>query len=882
MRWLTMWSVKKAVVTATVAAVGAASGVGAFVVTYEPAWKSATVRTISWNMCLNLFTWCQRVGQTRQKVDRLLDLVETYRPSSLLLQETCSAAKPLIEDGLRARSGDGWSVHFVAQRQNGEPMRCDSWKFGVEAPIEKRGEFGIMVAVRGPVTAVQVQPLPSRAGAEQRMALCVRVSAPRMQVCNTHFSSGGQDPDLPEDRKELADRKAPEPGRPWYRREQANVLAHLMWAGHAAGYHTVTGGDFNIGRGTAFALRALDDSPARECAAALGKQSHPKELYTYGIRERDDEKFVNEKTSKIDYLYLGGGLKPVDCLVHRVTGDRTPFSDHEPLIGAFDVTGEPPPVGTPVISRAHAHNDEAHCPVDDAKACADNAALEHTGAPLTWALSHGVGSVEVDVHASWAPTANGEAAALTVGHDRPDPWGRTLGDYYLRPLSELVARNGRVHAGSSAPFSLTVDFKSGQPTDNAQILHRALLPYRDMLYRWDPRSVGRLVPGAVRIVVTGDRIDRSWRPPGERLFFTDDAPSYLPGVRDRPGASDAWPSVHEMPVINVRWQDITDWDGSTPAGPDVYDSLASLTGFAHERGREVRVWGHEGLPARQREAVWRMLAEADVDHVGGDHYARLAEVLGGDGSGVALKVEKTVSTVGAGVGPDGSIEVTGVLAPRDGCLELTATMVDWGGRDGARTQQRACPGDGVAGPPHRWRLSAAGAGNLHHVRLDLRHVGRQGAPATLTRRLSLGRFSTWPYLMGQRNEVTAVAPDGRHVAVVPRPTEEFRPSVADLDRGVQWIVHNVGWAGHQLVNRRDGRCLAAQGDPARQDVTVTACDSADPAQQWWWDDDGRVRNHASGSCLYADPATAPRVIAGPCEVTMHERSASWAMDKLGP
>ncbi|TVL89582.1 phosphatidylinositol-specific phospholipase C/glycerophosphodiester phosphodiesterase family protein [Streptomyces sp. SAJ15] len=242
------------------------------------------------------------------------------------------------------------------------------------------------------------------------------------------------------------------------------------------------------------------------------------------------------------------------------------------------------------LRRAHAHNDYEHPhPLDDA-------------------LSHGFTSVEADI---WL--VDGE---LLVAHDEVDlDPERTLEALYLDPLARRVRANGgRVFRGHDVTLQLLIDIKSaGDPTYRE--LSRRLRRYAPLL---SVAAGGRVRRRAVTAVISGDR---GARVPMEaeriRHAFYDGRPDDLgSGV-----------PASFTPLISANWNSLFTWWGMGEMPPAQRERLRRVVGAAHAEGRRVRFWATPDLPGPEREAVWRELLAADVDHINTDDLAGLEDFL---------------------------------------------------------------------------------------------------------------------------------------------------------------------------------------------------------------------------------------------------------------
>ncbi|MFJ2027109.1 phosphatidylinositol-specific phospholipase C/glycerophosphodiester phosphodiesterase family protein [Streptomyces sp. NPDC087897] len=241
------------------------------------------------------------------------------------------------------------------------------------------------------------------------------------------------------------------------------------------------------------------------------------------------------------------------------------------------------------LRHAHAHNDYLH------------------PRPLHDALSHGFTSVEADVF-----LVDGD---LLVAHEPAtlDPT-RTLASLYLDPLAALVrAGHGSVHPHHREPLNLLVDIKADgvaayRELDRQLRRHRYLTRYRH----------GRVRPGAVTVVVSGDRAARApMEAQPTRLTFYD---GRLDDLGTPAPASFA-------PLVSANWTQSFGWLGAGPFPRTERDRLRTLVATAHREGRRIRFWATPDRPGPEREAVWSELLAAGVDHLNTDDLAGLEAFL---------------------------------------------------------------------------------------------------------------------------------------------------------------------------------------------------------------------------------------------------------------
>ncbi|MFI6206085.1 phosphatidylinositol-specific phospholipase C/glycerophosphodiester phosphodiesterase family protein [Streptomyces sp. NPDC051041] len=240
--------------------------------------------------------------------------------------------------------------------------------------------------------------------------------------------------------------------------------------------------------------------------------------------------------------------------------------------------------------RAHAHNDYEH------------------PRPLLDALDHRFGSVEADIHLV--------GDQLLVAHDPEDlDPSRTLESLYLDPLAARVRANrGWVYRGHRRPLNLLVDLKTEGSSTYLE-LDRRLRRYKHLFTTY---AHGRVLPGPVTVVISGDRAARA---PMEaqtvRRAFYDGRLADL--------GSPAPASL--IALISDNWTLHFTWRG-VGAFPDAErHKLHTLVRTAHARGQRVRFWATPDAAGPARDAVWTELLAAGVDHLNTDDLAGLEAFL---------------------------------------------------------------------------------------------------------------------------------------------------------------------------------------------------------------------------------------------------------------
>ena len=245
--------------------------------------------------------------------------------------------------------------------------------------------------------------------------------------------------------------------------------------------------------------------------------------------------------------------------------------------------------GATPLERAHAHNDYEH------------------ERPLLDALDHGFTSVEADV---WL--VDGE---LLVAHDLEDAVpGRTLESLYLDPLTDLARANrGSVYPRWDGSLQLLIDVKSEARATYAAV-DAALREHRRIMTTF---TRGRVRSGAVTAVISGNRdlatMQAQWRRYAGYDGRLADLGSGLP--------------ASTMPLVSDNWNNHFTWQGVGPMPAAERAKLRDIVARAHAAGYRVRFWATPDVAGPEREAVWRELVGADVDHLNTDDLAGLQALL---------------------------------------------------------------------------------------------------------------------------------------------------------------------------------------------------------------------------------------------------------------
>ena len=239
------------------------------------------------------------------------------------------------------------------------------------------------------------------------------------------------------------------------------------------------------------------------------------------------------------------------------------------------------------LRHAHSHNDY------------------NRNIPLEDALQHGFTSIEWDIL-----LLNGK---LYVGHDVPESKKGhglpKLKDQFLEPLfNHFQKNNGFIYPGYEEPFYVWIDVKI-KKNSSYKKLNKLLKPYRTMLSHY---KKGKLVPGKVTIIISGDRAIPKILKDKNRMVVLDGRQDDL--IMQYP------PDL--MPFVSMSMWKIcrTDTLGLLP--PTEIEKLQTFVKSVHAQGKKVRLWA-----TPEREEVWQQLLNCGVDLLNTDHLSKLQQFL---------------------------------------------------------------------------------------------------------------------------------------------------------------------------------------------------------------------------------------------------------------
>ncbi len=222
--------------------------------------------------------------------------------------------------------------------------------------------------------------------------------------------------------------------------------------------------------------------------------------------------------------------------------------------------------------------------------------------PLFDALQNGYTYIEADIF-----FVNGE---MVVAHLFPFFQGdRTLENLYLKPLSQLVKKQGSVFAGYDTPITLMIDIKTG-PESTYEALKPLLEKYRSILSGYEN---GKVHNRMVTIVLSGNKPYKMIKKERNRLAFIDE------DLRDV-GKDKCCAEVY--PMASCKYSSLLSWEGEGEMPLKQRSRLQRYVRKAHNMGKKVRLWA-----SPERKEVWNELLRCGVDLINTDNLVALKEYL---------------------------------------------------------------------------------------------------------------------------------------------------------------------------------------------------------------------------------------------------------------
>jgi hypothetical protein len=235
------------------------------------------------------------------------------------------------------------------------------------------------------------------------------------------------------------------------------------------------------------------------------------------------------------------------------------------------------------LENAHAHNDYLH------------------QRPLLDALDHGFTSIEADVF----PVEDQLLVAHTFLELSKD---KTLEGLYLKPLREIVTRNGGSVYGDGKPIILLVDIKT-KGVEAYALLEPLLKSYDDIV---TSHLDEKLREKAITVIISGDR---------PRAEIENSNPRYA-AIDGRLGDLESAPPATLVPLISDNWGNHFKYRGQGEMPTAEREKLAAIVKKCHDQGRRLRFWATPESPK-----LWSELQNAGVDLIGTDELEALKKHL---------------------------------------------------------------------------------------------------------------------------------------------------------------------------------------------------------------------------------------------------------------
>jgi endonuclease/exonuclease/phosphatase family metal-dependent hydrolase len=257
-----------------------------------------TITVMTWNVCAGNNSSCRFYDDPAGLIAgvRRHMLGHDAPMDAAILQEFCASFVRPLEHELERHYGHGWDVRFapIKVKQGTDPARAPAVQCD-----RGRGPYGIALAVPGENRWWEAHYLPSPEGTEWRVALCATVESWWVKLCNTHLSSGGEDPTGS------------------FRAQQVPAYLDYVWPTR---FRVVFGGDLNLRATSAEVAPAY--STFVECAQASQASPRTGPGTYYATAPRD-----NARAVKIDYLFTNPELAHTCGMSPEVVES----SDHRPL-----------------------------------------------------------------------------------------------------------------------------------------------------------------------------------------------------------------------------------------------------------------------------------------------------------------------------------------------------------------------------------------------------------------------------------------------------------------------------------------------------------------------------------------------------------------------
>lgn len=205
-----------------------------------------------------------------------------------------------------------------------------------------------------------------------------------------------------------------------------------------------------------------------------------------------------------------------------------------------------------------------------------------------------VGFIEADVFL--------EGGKLMVAHHRNEIRNaRTLASLYLKPLTEVLARNnGYAYRDTTRRLTLMIDLKTeGVPTLNAIV--EALMKYERVIES-----------PTLQIMISGSVPDPAlWNQYPSFIYFDG-----------RPGNDYSPAQWKRISMISTNFRSHVNWNGEGRLSDAARRKIDELTTHAHRYGKKFRFWA-----TPDTENAWRELRALDADVIVTDRVPELVAFL---------------------------------------------------------------------------------------------------------------------------------------------------------------------------------------------------------------------------------------------------------------
>jgi len=214
--------------------------------------------------------------------------------------------------------------------------------------------------------------------------------------------------------------------------------------------------------------------------------------------------------------------------------------------------------------------------------------------PFSAAYNAGFGSIEADIF-----VVKGK---ILVAHDIPElQKNRSLEDYYIKPLNELVQKNnGHAYTDKNKHLQMMIDIKA-----NALVALDSLVA---LLKRYPLLSNNK----TIQWVISGGR-------PAESTFSTYPSFVWFDGLPDKTYSA---ASLAKIPMISDDFETYSHWkgEGELPAADEA--KLKAVIEKCHAMHKKMRLWDAPDNPT-----AWQQLIKLGVDYINTDKIEELKQYL---------------------------------------------------------------------------------------------------------------------------------------------------------------------------------------------------------------------------------------------------------------